>query len=239
MRSLSIASLSGFIGLLFVAGCAASPAAAGDGEGEPSAEALSSSASPDFDGAAPAKAVTLGGHAEKLGTASKGIDDAVDAMTKLGSNQNVVFLAGVYSLDAAALAAFDGTAATQQELAYDLMFRVDGSTAGGKSGFGYQEKLQETETLECGVIQANHALATFKSARAFDAVHGDDSLDAEAKRALDEDAALVVGSLLATASPSKLVQCTWSNNDDTDATALITVNEGTGMVRVLLAWAGG
>jgi hypothetical protein len=237
MRSLFIASFSGILSLLSAAGCAVSPAESAASDG---AEAsLTSSGSLGFDGASPSANVTLGGHVEKQGPASAGINAALEAMTKLGANQNVLFQAGVYALDGAALTALAGATAGPREIAYDVMFRVDGSRPGSKQGLGFQEKLESTETLACAVVNANKALSIYKETQAFEAVRGDQSLDAAERQTLDKDAALVVGSLLASASPSKLVTCTWSNNDDTDATALVSVDEGTGIVRVLLAWAGG
>jgi hypothetical protein len=221
-----------------VAACAASEPA-GNTTGEEQALTALPSGSIPFDGPTPSSEVRLGGHAERQGPASVRIDGVLDAMTKLSANQNVLFLAGMYRVDAEVLATFARTGAAQQAIAYDVMFRVDGSKAGTKTGLGFQSKLEPSETLGCESIDTRSALAVYTQTRAFDAVHGDDSLTAAQKRTLDADAAVVVDSLLAASRPSKLVQCTWSNNDDTDATALVTVDEGSGVVRVLLAWAGG
>jgi hypothetical protein len=238
MRTLFISSLSGVFSVLFAAGCTASSAAPDASQGAEAA-LTSSSGTIGFDGSTPAAEVTLGGRAAERGPASSGIERALREITSIGANQNVLFEAGVYQIDAAGLAAFAATGATQQDIAYDIMFRVDGSKAGGHDGFGFQVKLESTESLDCGAIHSDAALSTFEDARAFDAVHADDSIDAAQRQSVEKDAALVVGALLKSSPSSKVVKCVWSNNDDTDATALITVDDGTGVVRVLLAWAGG
>jgi hypothetical protein len=189
---------------------------------------------PAFVGTAPGsstkifhRAATRFAPSDALATIVHGMDDG---------DQNTSFIAGAFRMSPGDLTDFRSSSNAffvQKNMAYDMMFRADGSTAGGKEGLGFQEKwTPEVETMRCRVAEPSKGLTTFKSYQAYTVSHEANKL------AFEKATGAAVGSLLKDIGSAALYSCHWDNTDDTDADALVVVNFQTGDVRVLLAFAG-
>src|SRR5262249_55859180 len=155
---------SAYVGLAFfvvaLAGCAANP------EGiDPTDTATGELARvPAFLGSAPGSTAKLFGRDAQRFAPSEELARIASSMED--GEQNTTFAAGGFRLPPNELDDFRSifnAFFVQKNMAYDMMFRVDGSTAGGKSGLGFQEKWHpEFETMRCHPEEPSKGLATFK-----------------------------------------------------------------------------
>lgn len=229
------------VSLLFfsLAGCA-EPSSSTSAD-EPESDEAAVTRAPAFKGSGAGKSVQLGGHAAKLIPVSTQVAALVKEMTEANDIQNNQFLAAVYTATPAELAPFfDSTKSyeAQKNMAFDMMYRADGSSPGGSTGFGWAEKWQpEYESMGCRPTTAEKADAQFKRFGAYKSHHGDDQISLTKRNLIKSDATKLVAAFLKGTTNAKLYRCHWDNNDDTTSEALISIAGSE--VRVIVGWEGG
>jgi hypothetical protein len=164
-------------------------------------------------------------------------------MSKIGGEQNVSFYAGTYKLAASDLAQWDEPLNdhwAQNNMAFDLMFRIDGSKAGDKTGFGWAAKWSpDSERVSCQIVKdQKKAFTRFSAFQAFSAMRDDKQASSADHATLENGGRTAVGSMLKDLGGAKLYKCHWDNTDDTDTDALVTIDAKSGEVRVLVAFTG-
>jgi hypothetical protein len=232
-------ALSTVFALVSLAACSGSQdGAAGQGVGE---EQLTKA--PPFLGAGSTRTVKIDGADSRQLATSSGLDGLVDEMSRANHIQNISFAAGAFKLDAAHVGEWSSKLNcrfTQNKMAYDLLFRADGSTPGGTKGLGFQDEWHpEFETMRCQEMKdKTRALSRFKRFEGYVGAQGDTQIPAAKRQLLEKNAGLAVGSLMRDVGAAKLFNCHWDNTDDSSADALVRVDEKTGEIRVLLAFSG-
>ncbi len=206
------------------------------------AEDVAKARTASFKGTGPEKDVTLGGHAAKLVPASDEVTALVEEMTAANHIQNDQFLAAVYTSSTEAFAQFSSPAdgyRVQKNMGFDMMYRADGSTPGGREGFGWAETWRpEYEDMTCYRFARQNADARFKQFGAYKVHQGDDQIAEENRALIEKDATILVDSFLAgLGDEAKFYHCQWDNNDDTSSEALVSI-DGT-EARVVVGWEGG
>jgi hypothetical protein len=191
---------------------------------------------PAFTGSGGGSAVKVKDYDAKLIAPSAGLAKLLGDMTKIGGEQNVSFFAGTYKLSTGDIAQWDEPLNNhwyQNNMAYDLMFRIDKS-------FDWAEKWNpDYERVSCQVVKdQKKAWTRFSAFQGYVAAHGDTQAPAADRAALENAAKTAVGSLMKDLGGAKLYKCHWDNTDDTDTDALVTIDAKSGEIRVLVAFAG-
>jgi hypothetical protein len=133
----------------------------------------------------------------------------------------------------------DLTAAEAKNVAFQLMFRSDGRDFRDFKGFG--TALASSETLKCSAITSSKVAAAVAKFHGVQAILADDQ-DANAKQAAAKFKPAIgdaVNALVNVAASAELVACTWNNNDDTSAGAIVGIDAKSSTVRVLFVFDGG
>jgi hypothetical protein len=229
-----VPSRCAFLALLTLTGCASSP-------NEDTAQDDVVRGVP-FKGSGPEKAVTIGEHEAQLVPTSGEVSRLVGEMTSANDIQNNQFLAAVYRWNAAAVADFTSAReayGAQKRMAFDLMYRADGSSPGGEEGFGWADHFRpDYEDMACRRIALDRADATFKRFGAYVSHQGDEQIPTDKRALIERDATKLVASFLKDLTPSAAVYtCAWDNNDDTASEALVSVDGFE--TRVVVGWEGG
>jgi hypothetical protein len=231
MRKTIKLSAIGLVAAAFLVACA--------GADETSAQGTDALDVPSFLGKGAATNVELGGHAAKQLATSKDVAAATSAMKD--SADNVEVHAAAYQMspiDAAELKDPLNCFAPRGYIAYDVMFRADGSRPNQSAGFGWATGWQpQFETNHCAAVDPSKAVKRFRRSHGYATAHG--AGDAQKRALLENDSVILVHAMLKGASAAKLYGCHWDNNDDTDVDALVSVDYKTGQVRTLMAFAGG
>jgi hypothetical protein len=225
-----------FVGLVVGTGCTVASSSTSSGS-----DALTEN--PAFAGSAAPVSVKIDGHDATLKAPSSHVVALVKEMTHANPRQNNSFYAGVYTLAPAELSDFDSPIndfAARKYIAYDLMFRIDGSTPGSDKGFGWNSKWDSgDEKMGCNEVPDGKALSRFEHFSAYTSSHDDPQISQASRDLLTHDAPQVVSALFDSSPLSAtLYECHWDNEDDTNADALVLTDEMSGEVRVLLAFDG-
>ncbi len=227
---------------LFLVGVGCASPSTGTSPTEPASGEDDVTKAPAFKGTGTSKEVTIAGKPATLLPISKEIKALVEEMTKANDIQNNQFMAAVYALSAVDAAAFSspaGAYVAQKNMAYDFMYRADGSKPGSNEGFGWADKWNaEYEDMGCRATTRDKADARFKRFGAYKSHQGDDQIPIAKRDLIKRDATKLVASFLSGAGAgAKLYSCHWDNNDDTTSEALVLV-DGT-EARVVVGWEGG
>jgi hypothetical protein len=217
MRSLSLSI--GFLGLFGLFACSAS-----DADSAENASALGA-----------AQTVRLGHIATELLGASANVTSLTKEMTDANPIQNDVFQAGSYASSPELVTAFHA----DNTIAYDMMFRLDGSAPGARKGFGWAEHYEARyESLSCSAVPLAQAEATFTQFEGYQIHQGDDQIAASKRALIARDAKKLIASFADQASATaELYNCHWDNNDDSASDALVIIDES--RVDVVMAFKGG
>jgi hypothetical protein len=230
----------GCMGMIAIAGCASQGTSEDGAQGQVGALV----SGPTFVGTGAPKAMKVKDYAAKEVVASDEMAALLAEMTKIGADQNASYTAATYTLaQASDIKNWDDKFNCnwyRNSMAYDLMWRSDGSDPGASSGFGYAAKWEpDFEQISCQVVKSRaKALSRFQSFQGYTVTANDKGLTAAQRTQLQQDAARAVDSLLKDAGSAALYACHWDNADDTNLDALVTVDEKAGQLRVLAALAG-
>ncbi len=227
------------MGMMLVIACGGGGDPVGDANDVSTDSALTVA---NFRGTGTGKAVKLHWVDAKFVPVSKEVKKLAKDLTEANTFQNNSFYAAVYQAPRDSFADFDSNFNhyfVRNEATYQMMFRVDGSAPGDDTPLGFYAKWDpEVETIGCRVIDRSKAHSRFKHFQAYVSSHGDPQNSAKARSFEANATALVSSFLKGAAAGARLYRCHWDNNDDTDADALILLDDKGGEVRVLLAFAG-
>jgi hypothetical protein len=228
---------------LAAAGCASSNDTTEDAPAATADEALTATS---FLGTGAGRKMTIDGNEARQLPVDPQLHALVASMND--TSQNTWFHASAYTMDPGALGTgWEQTLnchATRNFMAYDMMWRSDGSTpsvneAGGSGDQKWAERWNpEYETMSCHEIQASKALSRFRRSSGY-ATSMSAAKTPARKKQLETSSAAAVASLLKGIGPSKVFFCHWDNNDDTDADAVYTLDVKKGSARVLVSIGGG
>ena len=229
------------LALTLVAGCG-SPTTK-DGSVDPAGEESALTAAPDFRAPGVGAALKIDGRDAKFAPVNAAVTKLAKDMTDANNIQNNSFYAAVYVSAPGNLGDFDSTLnsyAVRNNMAFDIMFRSDGSKPGDAGGFGWQQKWNpENETMGCLATDRAKADSRFKRFSAYVSSHGDSQIPVAKRSVIETSATVLVRSFVKSAPASaKLYKCHWDNTDDTSADALLLVDAKTGEIRVIVALQG-
>ena len=190
---------------------------------------------PTFEGSFSSQPVKLGTVSTTLLGASTNVSSLTKEMTDANDIQNDTFQAGSYASSPALLAAFKA----DKTMAYDIMFRLDGSAPGANSGFGWAAKYEaKYESLSCKSVPLSKAEATFSKFQGYQNHQGDDQIPAQKRALIKSDMKKLISTFVGEASSNaELFNCHWDNNDDSDADSLVLIDDR--RVHVVMVFAGG
>jgi hypothetical protein len=245
--------LPSFLVLSLLVGCGNS----GNSGSGVSGDVANETEAPPFASGTPSRDLSVDERQATQFAASDGLAKVLDPMNKSGGEQNASFFASAYTFkNAMSQGEFDeplNCHATRNNIAYDLMFRADGSTPSdpngrGGSGFlSFQNGFRiELESLGCtrlapksGPITEGFLLKTFRGFQAYSVLLGDSGLSAAQKSELAAKSALLIKAYMTEKASSTTYKCHWDNNDDTATDALVGLDFKSGRAAVITAFAGG
>jgi hypothetical protein len=197
-------------------------------------------------GATIAPEVKLGGIDATRQTPSDAVTKALAAVLADAQSQDIDIVGGSYTMPAARLADFklpihnDPVAqppvvakdSFSANVAFDAMFRVVDAVFAEE---GTAKLDVDTHELECKSVSRTEGLRSLENSSEFKGVR-EGLKDAVAKRAFEANVHTVVEALIPASSAAEVVHCHWTNTDDEDANALLSVDREAGTISALVAF---